>query len=412
MCKNDWRIDMLRNVIIVNDSDFVSGGEDKVAIQTANELVQAYRELNVYFFSCNGTGKSTCLDKNIKQYCTQQGSALLSRNKLVGAINGICNFKFIKEFKKFLSKFNNNETIVHVHSWSKAVTSEVFNVCEKKKIKCILTLHDYFIGCPNGGFFNYQKNEICKFNPMSLKCITCNCDSRNYLFKVYRIIRQCRFNKNIKKIKYAVSISQFSERILVNYLNKNCRITRIYNPIDFDLIPKKSKPEKSNFFLYVGRVSKEKGVEIYCDAVMKADVNGIVIGDGVCKKELEKKYNNIVFKGWKNAKDVKEIMRNARCLIIPSKWYEGAPLTPLEAMQYGIPCISSANNATVDYLENGVGMIYTNENELISLIKKCCDNEVIKYYSEKSYNYIEIHWKKRSYINELVNLYCDILDEK
>ncbi len=141
---------MLRNVIIVNDSDFICGGEDKVAIQTANVLAEKYPYVNIVFFSCNSRGKSSELNPKVTQISTNQGNALEQKNKIKGIINGICNFKFRKEFKKLLLSCNYQDTIVHVHSWSKAVTSEVFDLCNKLNFKCILTMHDYFIGCPNG----------------------------------------------------------------------------------------------------------------------------------------------------------------------------------------------------------------------------------------------------------------------
>ena len=383
----------IKNVIIVNDSNFISGGEDKVAIQSANMIVNSYNEINVYFFSNNNICNSS-LDKKVISVRNDMKIPLEDSHKIYGAIRGIYNNKNKKFLLKFLRKFNSNDTVIHVHSWTKSITSCIFDVADKFKIPLVLTLHDYFTVCPNGGFYNYKQEKICNLRPCSIKCAISNCDSRNYGFKVYRILRQYFYNKSVKKIKYAISISKFSEDILKKYLNKNCQIKRIYNPIDFDINARRSNPEKSDFFLYVGRVSKEKGVEIFCDAITRANAKGIVVGDGNYKEELEKKFDNIIFEGWKNSNDVKKIMKNARCLIVPSKWYEGAPLTPLEAMQYGIPCISSANNATVDYLKNDVGMIYKNEKELINLIKKCGDDTIIENYSKKSFNYIENQWKK------------------
>ena len=52
------------------------------------------------------------------------------------------------------------------------------------------------------------------------------------------------------------------------------------------------------------------------------------------KEKLEKQYPNIEFVGWKNKDEVKQYMKGARALIFPSRWYETAGLTVLEAMQY------------------------------------------------------------------------------
>ena len=68
---------MIKTVIIVNDSNYISGGEDKVAIFTANELLCQCPEIEVVFFSCND-GLRKELNDNIRQKCTNQGSALAS----------------------------------------------------------------------------------------------------------------------------------------------------------------------------------------------------------------------------------------------------------------------------------------------------------------------------------------------
>ena len=64
-----------------------------------------------------------------------------------------------------------------------------------------------------------------------------------------------------------ITISEFSEKILKPTLGKNTKITRIYNPIDIDENPEKVDQSKNGYYLYVGRVSKEKGVDVFCQAI-------------------------------------------------------------------------------------------------------------------------------------------------
>ena len=236
-----------------------------------------------------------------------------------------------------LKKLDKKTTIIHVHGWTKALSSSIFDIAFKMNFKVVLTLHDYFTACPNGGYFNYQKNEICKLKPLSKKCIRCNCDSRNYIFKIYRLIRQFVQNNIVKlnkRIENVITISEFSEKILKPTLGKNTKITRIYNPIDIDENAEKVDPSKNEYYLYVGRISKEKGVDLFCQAITELGLKGIAVGDGDEKKKLEKQYPNIEFVGWKNKDEVKQYMKGARALIFPSRWYETAGLTVLEAMQY------------------------------------------------------------------------------
>ena len=82
----------LKNVVVVNDFDYVQGGASKVAIQTANMLKENDPKLNVYFFSGDHNDSSILRD-DVINVCTNQGEALKDKNKLRGIINGLYNFK-------------------------------------------------------------------------------------------------------------------------------------------------------------------------------------------------------------------------------------------------------------------------------------------------------------------------------
>ncbi|MCO4590732.1 GDP-mannose-dependent alpha-mannosyltransferase [Streptococcus infantarius subsp. infantarius] len=346
---------MLKNVVVINDFDYIQGGASKVAIQTANLLKENNPDLNIYFFSGAHDSKSN-LRSDVISICTNQGESLKSKNKLKGAIDNLYNFKAKKLLKELLLTLDRDETIIHVHGWTKCLSSSIFDVAFKMNFRLVLTLHDYFTACPNGGYFNYQKNEIWTVKPFSLKYILNNCDSRNYFFHLYRLLRFFIQDKIVRlndRLTDVITISDFSENILKETLSPSTHIHRVYNPIDLDPNREIVDYTKNDYFLYVGRISKEKGVDVFCEGVTKANKKGVVVGDGSELEILKNEYPNIEFVGWKNSQEVKEYMKKARALVIPSRWYEAAPLTPIEALQYGIPIISSDCNATIDYLKSG-----------------------------------------------------------
>lgn len=338
-----------KTVVIVNDFNYTQGGASKVAIDTARILKN--EGIRIIFFSAVNK-ENEKIDK-VEYISTNQNEALKEKNKIKGIMNGIYNFKAKKEFKKLLNTLDKDTTIIHVHGWTKALSSSVFDIAFKMKFKVVLTLHDYFTACPNGGYFNYRKNEICHFKPLSWKCIKCNCDSRNYGFKLYRVVRQFVQNKIVKlndRLENVITISEFSEKILKPTLGKNTKITRIYNPIDIDENAEKVDPSKNEYYLYVGRISKEKGVDLFCQAITDLKLKGIAVGDGGEKEKLEKQYPNIEFVGWKNKDEVKQYMKCARALIFPSRWYETAGLTVLEAQSLKIPVIVSEECAASEFV--------------------------------------------------------------
>lgn len=395
----------IKNVVIINDFNYIQGGASKVAIDTAKILKE--QGIRVFFFAA--VNKENEKINGVKYISTNQQEALKEKNKIKGAINGIYNLKAKKDLKKLLNTLNKENTIIHVHGWTKALSSSVFDIAFKMKFEVVLTLHDYFTACPNGGYFNYKKNEICQFKPLSWKCIKCNCDSRNYGFKFYRVIRQFVQNKIVKlndKLENVITISEFSEKILKTTLGKNTRITRIYNPIDIEENLEKVDPSKNEYYLYVGRVSKEKGVDLFCQAISELDYKGIVVGDGDERQKLETQFPNIEFTGWKNKDEVKKYMKGAKALIFPSRWYEGAPLTPLEAMQYGVPCICSNISAAVDYSIDDSLIFELNKDELKKKIVYYEKN--IDKYSKESFEFVKSRMSN-DYGDEITNSFEEIL---
>lgn len=398
----------VENVVIVNDFNYTQGGASKVAIDTARLLNED--GLKVYFFSA--VNKEEEKINGVTYISTNQNEALKERNKIKGAINGIYNFKAKREFKRLLKTLNSDNTIIHVHGWTKALSSSVFDIAFKMEFKVVLTLHDYFTACPNGGYFNYKQNEICHLKPLSWKCIKCNCDSRNYGFKLYRIVRQFVQNKIVKlndKLEYAISISDFSEKILRPTLGKNTKVTRIYNPIDIDENAEKVDPSKNEYYLYVGRVSKEKGVDLFCQAISELGYKGIVVGDGDERQKLETQFPNIEFTGWKNKDEVKAYMKGARALIFPSRWYEGAPLTPIEAMQYGVVVLVSENSSAREYITQNIqnlAMFKTNKNDLKKILNEYeRSKNMVKILTEERKEFIKLKNKLKNYITEIKEFY-------
>lgn len=374
----------VKTVVIVNDFNYTQGGASKVAIDTARILKN--ENIKVYFFSA--VSKDEEKINEVEYITTNQNEALKEKNKLTGCFNGIYNIRARKKFKKLLKKLDKETTVIHIHGWTKALSSSIFDIAFKMKFKVVLTLHDYFTACPNGGYFNYKQNEICHLKPLSKKCIKCNCDSRNYGFKLYRVVRQFVQNKIVKlpkKIEYVIGISNLSIDILKQTLNPDVKLEKIYNPINFDKNKEKIDWITNKYFLFVGRLSKEKGVELFCKAITKLKLNGIVVGDGNDKYRLQKEYPNIKFVGWKSSDEVKIYMKGAKCLIFPSLWYEGAPLTPLESLALGIPCLISSYCAAKEYVKEEFLFkdveSLTDKINFISDInnKKFCEDEIAQY---------------------------------
>lgn len=401
---------MIKNVIVVNDNDYVNGGAALVAIETANLLYE--HGYNVIFFCAVSDPDKSILNKNIKVVATNQGFYLNSKNKLKGCIRGLYDRKTKKVFKKIISTLDSQETIVSIHGYTKALSPSFIGLCKKYKIKTLFTVHDYFCICPNGGLFNYKKNRICH-KQMSCKCFFCNCDSRNYAFKMYRNLRffvQDKILRFRNKIDYAITICESNEKYIKDYFKKS-KIVRIYNPTSIDTKLDRAECENNKYYIYIGRVTKEKGLDYTCECFKKMKDELYIIGDGEYLNVLKEKYscNNIKFLGWKNHCDVINLLRKSKGLIFPSLLPEGAPLTVFEAMAQGIPCIVSKYSNGKDFINNENGYIYDPYSEELKLIISNISNHQIQNKSYKSYeDYWECPYTKERYIESYERLFCSL----
>ena len=223
----------LKNIVIVSDYCYINGGASKVALTSAME----FRKMGykVILFSAVGPVMKELQSCGVTVLNLGQYDILNNPNRLEAFKSGIWNKRAENEFKILLNKLNNENTIVHIHTWTKALSSSVIRTAINNNFKVVLTLHDYFTICPNGGFYNYNTEEICAKKPMSAQCILCNCDSRKYMHKIWRVLRQLKQSgKGLTPsgIKNYIYISEKSKNILKPYLPGDANFYYVKNPID------------------------------------------------------------------------------------------------------------------------------------------------------------------------------------
>lgn len=409
-------INRIKNIIIVNDYDYVEGGCSQVAIQTANTLYS--NGYNVFFFCSISDKSKSNLNKNINVISCNHFDSLNNPNRLKGFCQGLYNKSANKKMKTLLNSLIVEETLIWIHGYTKALSCSWLPQCKKRGFRVLLTTHDYFSVCPNGGFFNFKKNNLCRCKPCSLSCIFCNCDSRNYIFKIYRLFRICfqnviyRFTRNID---YLLTISKLNKSLLEGYF-PNAKCINLSNPILVDRQSHRILAENNSLFLYIGRICREKGVVQLCEEFSLCNKKLVLIGNGPLLDDLKLKYkenNNINFVGWKNKTEIMDYIKKTMMLILPSVWYEASPLVPIEAMAYGIPCIISNICASKDLINDENGILFNphNKGELIKIVLSL-NSQTVKEMSKQCFNnYWNAPANEEKYSNDISNILKEISNE-
>ncbi len=120
--------------------------------------------------------------------------------------------------------------------------------------------------------------------------------------------------------------------------------------------PMESKKEYD--LVFVGRLAKNKGVNLFLEAVKKSKMRALIVGDGPLMKSLRFKIKNenlegqVAFHGW--AKDQVEIanLLNKSKILVMSSYNEGGPRVVLEAMACGVPVLATPVGIVPDVIKD------------------------------------------------------------
>lgn len=398
----------LKNIVIVCDYAFFEGGAANVAMQSVLAFAKN-TDLNVYCFAGSGEPCEELKKSRAKVIALGMPDLLGNKNRIDAFLKGIYNKKAGEELKKLLSTLKKEETVVHIHTWTKVLSSSVFKACEETGFNTYLTVHEYFLACPNGACYNYVDQKICELDPMSMSCLKCNCDARNYPQKLWRCVRQAKQNSVIRRnenLNY-IFISPYQEKQLLRRIPEVKHKYLVKNPINVGA-RMQIEAEKNCDFVYIGRLSGEKGPQLFCEAVTKAGLHGIVIGKGIHEEELKQQYQNIEFAGWQNKEQINERLKRTRALIFPTLWYEGSPLTVPEVQAHGIPCIVTDCSSAIDDIvqeENGE-IVRPNADEMAAAINRFKDDEYVKRLSRNTYQmFDERRGSEKWYVDNLMKIY-------
>ena len=387
----------VKNVIIINDFDYEQGGASKVAIDTANILSE--QGFNVVFFSVVHSEKST-LDPLVKKVTLNGCEALKTKNKIKGIIKGLYNKECGKLLSFVLKDYSADDTIAHVHGWTKACSSAVFRVLRRNKIKTVVTLHDYFSVCPNGAFLNYKTNRCCNLKAGSINCLCCNCDSRNIFFKIYRFIRQKIYNKDIILSELGcIFVSDLQKRIIESQILIGEKKEVICSPVEE--LDKDFIPEKKFDFVYIGRDSREKGIDLFIQLAKKITNKSFLIVGDYKRNNIE----NLTVTGWVSEVEVEHYLKDSYCLIVPSLLPEPFGLVVVKAVAFGIKCLVSDNVGASDYIYRGTGFTFRQADE-----DDLYEKALIVLEEKSASGNINVLVSKEEYASRVTNFYERVLE--
>jgi glycosyltransferase involved in cell wall biosynthesis len=387
---------MSKKILYVNDF-LIGGGAEKVCEDSLNLMKNEYI-VDIFY----GTKKYST-SKNISEYIYSN-----------------------EYFKKFLEKLNEfNPDIIHLHNFYHILSPSILNAIKqfklKKDVKIIFTAHDFHLLSPNSGYtyFNWFNNELNKIdkNISFLDLILKKWDYRGGVYSISKQI-QWVYNYKIKNLHEVIDVIITPSDFLSNLFKKNYKkVYTIRNPINFEIpnIDSMKHLDAIKQLVFIGRIEPEKGLYEflykYRNIFKENEFYFTIIGDGkdlqkidglIKKENLENKINLL---GRKSHSETLQYLKNSHCLVVPSLWYENAPLSLVEGAVYKNKLLTMNYGGMKEIAEICGNYCFINENNEHNIIKFLKKDEFTDSYLMQ----IKNSFSKKMYKEQLIKIYEGII---
>lgn len=329
-------------VLIVNKFFYPRGGDCIVAMNTRDLLIRHGHQVRV--FAMDYPDNIDISDKS--HYVSQVDFAGGLRSKLKAVRRMMGKGDIRKAFTRVIDNFRPD--VVHLHNIHSYLSPIVGEIAHARGIRVVWTLHDYKLFCPA---------YLCR-RPDGTNCTQCSQNiaavvkhrcmkgslPASFIAKqealCWNRIRLERFTDRF------IAPSKFMASMMTSARFDSENIETLTNFIGAERLPSQivQAKKRDNYFCYVGRLSREKGVETMLRAAALAKVKLKIAGNGPMSEALREEFGDIgciEFLGHLDAGGVKDLLGNALASVIPSECYENNPLGVIESLCAGTPVIGA-----------------------------------------------------------------------
>ncbi|HEX3047388.1 MAG TPA: glycosyltransferase family 4 protein [Bacillota bacterium] len=316
--------------------------------------------------------------------------------------------------------------IAHLHIFQHQMSASIVGALKARKAPVVYTAHDLKAVCPNYKMLR-QDNvcELCK-GRRYYYCFLKKCVKDSYLKSLISTMEMYfhRFFNTYGKIDRIIAPSKFYREKLLEFGFEPEKV--IYLPNFLDARKITPNYEHREYFVFLGRLSEEKGVLTLVKAM--ENVNGsagtrggklLLIGTGPLEAEIRQYItwrgltDRIQLTGYQSGTELQQLLKGAMFSVIPSEWYENSPYSVLEMMAYGKPVIGANIGGIPELIEDGrTGLVFEkgNSQELAEKITTLIEHpDLILEYGKNARMKLELEYNAEKHYWKLIEIYESIL---
>jgi len=287
-----------------------------------------------------------------------------ARESLMGKIRGFVSGIYCPGGVKAMREAIRRESpdVVNVHNLYPFISPAALRECRKAGIPVVMTVHNFRIMCPTGLFMRDNSPcEVCLERGDEWACVKYNCEHsrlksigyavRNAVARTGRYYRDC--------VDMFACITDFQRRKLIQAGFPPEKIVVIPNSMD---VPPLTDCEAGNYVAYSGRISREKGVDMIIEAARRHPDIPFKLAGAVRDTDLVADLpSNVELTGYLSGEKLRDFYANARFFVMASRWYEGFPMTILEAARFAKPMVAPDHGGFTEIIgrgEDAIGMLF------------------------------------------------------
>lgn len=362
-----------KRVLIANKFYYPRGGDCIVAMNLERQLKDQGHDVSVFAMQYPEN-----VDSGWNNYYPSQVDFAGSLGKKLKAARRLMGWGDIKpSFNKILDDFKPN--IVHLHNIHSYLSPVLAKIAKKRGCRVLWTLHDYKLVCPSYAcLLGERPCEKC-IGHGKIHVLKNRCMKGSFAASALAWIEALNWNRNVldRYTDAFICPSQFMATKMKKDGFAASKLHVVCNHIDsekqklFDSL----NVEREDYYVFVGRLSQEKGVETLLNVASKLPFSLKLAGDGPLRKKLEEQYascKNIEFLGHQNAQQVAALLSRAQFSVVPSEWYENNPLSVIESLCAGTPVVGARIGGIPELLndDNGITFASGNREELATAINQ------------------------------------------
>ncbi len=268
--------------------------------------------------------------------------------------------------------------IVQIYNWHYASGPVVVRAAQRMGISTVINIQNYRLLCPSGTLIHQGKLFTASLEKKGFPW-------KAVFSKVYRSsVLQTFWLAFVVWYHKKTGTWKNVDRYIVPTLEMKKLFSGSANRLDFPIDKFRVKPnfsvqtelvmlKRENHFLFVGRLSEEKGIRFLLDAFKNLSHDLLMLGDGPLLNEVMEaclSYKNIRYGGKLDKEGVKDAMSRCSAFIFPSVWYEPFGLVITEAMSNGCPLIASDIGSPVELVQEGITGLHFKAGDQLSLQTK------------------------------------------